>query len=763
MSSTTRITGMYSGLDTDALIEEMLQANKVKVNNYERDKTKVEWQRETMLDLNKELLDLQNTADDLRDEASFKVYTAETTDSRVATATATKNALEGTYNISTKVLATATTFTSNPVSGNENIAKIKNRDGEYVRYTTSLEKTAFNVTLNGETKTIVFGEGEGIFDKDPVEIARIFQEKIDDAFGGNQILVNVSEASSRGYDISFSCSSKALQMPITVSTPSEEELKKLGTETDPYGSTLDLLNINSGATNIFDTSTTIASFLNTSATEIKFNVNGYEETISTQTTVSDFFKKINNAGIDISMKYDSLSDAIIMKRESTGAGREIEVSDSLGLFSALGLVKNENTYKSGRNAVVSITDPEGRTRENVELTTNSFTYEGVNFSLTKQDENALAALKILEDPTSSEAEKAEALERYNASGVEASITVAKDVETVFNNVMEFVDKYNTILGKLNELYNEKPNKNYDPLVDDERDELSETQQEKWDKLAKQGIMYRDSTLQSAISSMRSAVTSILSTNADIKSLFQIGITTTQYSATGYDNGKLIVDEEKLKEAINNNMDEVSALFTNKPDYITGTVLSDSAVIASGSSFKITVNGRQETITFDRDYDLSDANQQSELVRNINSILSNRFGEKNVIFAISSGRMVVTSQKGNSVTLNKGDGTDALSLMGIDDGALYDSNALGFSNKIYNVMDTVMKAISDKAGSNATLEDESTLGGRLKDLNSYISREQDRLERLEDRYYSQFSAMENALSQLESQSSYITSMLSGSGM
>ena len=42
MSSTTRITGMYSGMDTDALIEEMLAANKTPLNNFQREKTEVE-------------------------------------------------------------------------------------------------------------------------------------------------------------------------------------------------------------------------------------------------------------------------------------------------------------------------------------------------------------------------------------------------------------------------------------------------------------------------------------------------------------------------------------------------------------------------------------------------------------------------------------------------------------------------------------------------------------------------------------------------
>lgn len=264
--------------------------------------------------------------------------------------------------------------------------------------------------------------------------------------------------------------------------------------------------------------------------------------------------------------------------------------------------------------------------------------------------------------------------------------------------------------------------------------------------------------------MRNAVTSTLSTNSNITSLFQIGISTTQYSSTGNNNGKLVIDEEALKEAINNNMDEISALFTNKPDYISGTVLDmENTVISQGSSFKITVGGKTETITFDKDYDLADSAQKSEMISNINSLLSNKFGAKNIVFAISGDRVVITSQKGNSITLNSGDGTDALANLGLEDGARYDANALGFANRVYNILESTMESISDKAGTSSTSEDESILGERMKQLNQYISRQKDRLESLEDRYYSQFSAMETALAQMESQSSYLTSMLSGSGM
>lgn len=723
MASTTRITGMYSGMDTDALIEELISANKTPLNNYQREKTEVEWQRETLIDLNKQLLELQNISKDMQSEASFKAFTTQSTNTRIATATATTDAVEGTYTIVTEQLATATTYTSSPVSqNNNNIARIANsssvRNFDY-------SNTSFNVTLNGVTKTISFGADEGVYDKyDDYEavMQADFQKKLDDAFGANQIEVKIS-ADGTKYDIGFSCHENALDLPLVVTS-------------GPDGAdALGKMKIESGASNVFNTNMTIGELAPSVGSEVTIKINGYTETFSADTTITDLFKKINSSDAGINVKYDSLSDAIIMRRTDTGAGREIEIDDGgTGLFNSLGF-GSLATYTSGTNAKVSITDPEGRTRTGLEIPSNSFTYEGVNFNLTKA-----------------------------VPDEEVSITVAKDVDTVFDNVVKFVDKYNEVLGKLNELYNEKPNRDYDPLLDEERDELTDTQQEKWDKLARQGILYRDSTLQSTIATMRDSVTSLVTNNSNMSSLFQIGISTTAYSSTGSDNGKLVIDEEKLREAIANDMEGVSALFTNKPDYISGKVIDTATTtIAQGSSFKITVNGKTETITFDKDYDLSDATQKSEMISNINSVLTSKFGSKNIVFALSDDRLLVTSQKGHSITLNSGDGVDALASLGIDDGETYDATQLGFSNKIYNIMASTMSTISDKAGSNATALDESSLGERMKKINDYISRQQDRLERLEDRYYSQFAAMESALAQMESQSSYLTSMLSGSGM
>lgn len=88
-------------------------------------------------------------------------------------------------------------------------------------------------------------------------------------------------------------------------------------------------------------------------------------------------------------------------------------------------------------------------------------------------------------------------------------------------------------------------------------------------------------------------------------------------------------------------------------------------------------------------------------------------------------------------------------------------------KLYSVADDAMGKMADRAGTtkfsgdlNSIFKEESVMGKQLKEYNQRILAMQDRLNDLENRYYRQFTAMETAMNQYNSQSS---SLLSSLGM
>jgi flagellar hook-associated protein 2 len=89
-----------------------------------------------------------------------------------------------------------------------------------------------------------------------------------------------------------------------------------------------------------------------------------------------------------------------------------------------------------------------------------------------------------------------------------------------------------------------------------------------------------------------------------------------------------------------------------------------------------------------------------------------------------------------------------------------AKANGIVSRLTDAVDGVHKQITDKAGVSAKiLVDQSQLGKQLKNYNSSISNIEDRLEDIETRYYSQFSAMETYLQRMNQQSAWLAQQFS----
>lgn len=119
-----------------------------------------------------------------------------------------------------------------------------------------------------------------------------------------------------------------------------------------------------------------------------------------------------------------------------------------------------------------------------------------------------------------------------------NVEVAADVDSAYNTIKNFVKSYNELIDEMNKYYNEK-DAGYDALTEDERSKLSDTQIEKWEEKAKQGLLRRDSTLQTLLSGMRTMLNKgVQVTMADgstkTMTLASLGIVTGDYT----ENGKL---------------------------------------------------------------------------------------------------------------------------------------------------------------------------------------------------------------------------------
>ncbi|WP_394186911.1 flagellar filament capping protein FliD [Metabacillus halosaccharovorans] len=260
---------------------------------------------------------------------------------------------------------------------------------------------------------------------------------------------------------------------------------------------------------------------------------------------NQMLNKINSANLGLSAFYDEFSDKVVLSRTETGNfndvkydtdgvtvldnGSEIKFSGNPFLENVLKL--SEANESGGTDAEITINGLETKRHS------NSFAINGVTFNL----------------------------KETFTDGSSVQIGVTNNNDNTFEKVKAFIEKYNETIGKINEKLSEERYRDYKPLTDEEREAMSDTQVELWEERAKSGLLRRDSMLQSGLTQLRMNFYSTVSgaaVNTDFNQLSEIGITT---SPNYLDGGKLVIDEDKLKKALETDPVAVEKLFTQRSD------------------------------------------------------------------------------------------------------------------------------------------------------------------------------------------------------
>ena len=75
-----------------------------------------------------------------------------------------------------------------------------------------------------------------------------------------------------------------------------------------------------------------------------------------------------------------------------------------------------------------------------------------------------------------------------------TIVVNNNTEQLFENIKSFIEKYNELVKTIEDKLREPKYKDYLPLTDEEREQLSDKQEEKLEEMARSGLLRNDSIL-----------------------------------------------------------------------------------------------------------------------------------------------------------------------------------------------------------------------------------------------------------------------------
>lgn len=149
-----------------------------------------------------------------------------------------------------------------------------------------------------------------------------------------------------------------------------------------------------------------------------------------------------------------------------------------------------------------------------------------------------------------------------------NITTSTDTQGIYDKVKDFLSQYNSLINEITSLYNADSAKGYDPLTDEEKDAMSDTEVEKWEQKIKDSLLRRDDNLESLMNAMTSAMSGAVEIDGKKYYLSNFGIKTLGYlNAPTNQQNAYHIDGDEDDANSSGNEDKLMTAIINDPDTV----------------------------------------------------------------------------------------------------------------------------------------------------------------------------------------------------
>lgn len=504
---TIRITGMNSGLDTEAIITELASARSVKVQKIEKEQTKLSWKIDAWKELNAKIYDFYSEVlSDMRFDYAYTKKKTTVSDPDVVTVQTAGDAMNGVQTLKVNELAQTGYLTGAKIDASSTDKLLANLEGlEWLK--DENQSVTFKVTVGGEEKEIKLTGYNTIND-----VVNKFKEiGLDAKFDTNN---------GRFFIVSKE-SGKAANFTIEpgVSKESPKEVPELQ-EVPKAWEDLTYAEQQLQAVNGID--------------EAKYNEKR-DAAIAANKARQDIIDANNKLAEDkeaSTKKFADLMKGLGMLTEEMAGQYGMAVTEAdkaAGKFA---------TKLEGRDAEIELNGAKFTSSKNV------FEINGLTMSVHKKTTDAI------------------------------TLTTEQDTDQIYDTIKNFFVKYNELINEMDKLYNAESASKYEPLTKEEKEALSDTEVEEWEKKIKESLLRRDSTLSSVSSAMKDVfLTTFISdingrNNGNDKYLSYFGIETLGYFKAK-DNEKYAyhIDGNADDSNVKNNEDKLRAAIANEPETV----------------------------------------------------------------------------------------------------------------------------------------------------------------------------------------------------
>lgn len=639
-----RISGLVSGLDTDSIVQELVSAYSKKKEKYEKAQTKQEWKMDSWKTMNSKIYGFYTSSlANMKMSSAYNLKTSSVSNSSVAKVTASSSAVNGTQSLKVKQLASSAYLTGGVV---------KQSDGSKVSGDTALSKIGIeegsSITVNNQEIKVTSDMTVNKF------IAKLNSAGVNASFDENnqRFFVSASKSGSEG-EFTMTANNfgglnaiqslglfatKDTQGNATSDMKKYQEIYDAGDDGSEKYAVAAAVVQNASKSSSY-TSAQIDGFKaivkaydekSSLVKKYESNKNIYDAYVKNQEILQKYSEKVDPDDENSKTKLDVIRETLVKEKTTDADGNEVEVwysdeefadmqkfidavdageiskddssvADKYDEYTKILAAKSENdaftaaadytnknhadfqsakayldvttedTYNEAKAYIEDQNEIDKYNEAKSAIAANSVaSYDGNVARITGQDSIIELNGATFTSSSGTYSINGLSITAMQVTGNDAvSITTSTDTKGIYDKIKGFITKYNELIKDMDTAYNAASASDYEPLTDDEKEEMTDKEIEKWETKIKDSLLRRDSTLGNTSSSMKSIMSMSFEINGKTYSLQSFGIATGGYfTSDTNERGCLHIDGDADDSTTSGNADKLMAAINEDPDTVT---------------------------------------------------------------------------------------------------------------------------------------------------------------------------------------------------
>ena len=149
-----------------------------------------------------------------------------------------------------------------------------------------------------------------------------------------------------------------------------------------------------------------------------------------------------------------------------------------------------------------------------------------------------------------------------------TVTTQNDTDGIYDMIKNFIKEYNSIINEMDKLYNAKSARGYEPLLSEEKEAMSDSEVEEYEKKIKESLLRNDSNLSTISTALKTIMVNGFEVNGKKMYLSDFGINTLGYfNAADNEKNAYHIDGDADDENTSGNADKLKGMISSDPDTV----------------------------------------------------------------------------------------------------------------------------------------------------------------------------------------------------